>query len=192
MGTKVKVSKRVKRGWTTFDLPDRRGGAFNSRSACLTLFLCSTTPWSQGRVGLEPNVTVSQMRIIYSAGTRQFIPLGIEMPCRQFSIYKSSQMGIQGKEGECGGWILWDEYPMNPTLPLNLHVPQGEQKRQATAPARALKDRNVKVEPKKRSSDLSQTWPRRKSSRGNSRSSQVRQVSLEKSLVKLGPGHQVA
>ena len=68
----------------------------------------------------------------------------------------------------------------NPTLPLNLHVPQGEQKRQATAPARALKDRSVKVEPKKRSSG------------GNSRSSQVRQVSLEKSLVKLGPGHQVA
>ena len=53
----------------------------------------------------------------------------------------------------------------NPTLPLNLHVPHKEKKRQATAPARALKDRNVKVEPKKRSSDLSQTWPRRRSSR---------------------------
>ena len=53
----------------------------------------------------------------------------------------------------------------NPTLPLNLQVPQGEQKRQATAPARALKDRNVKVEPKKGSSDFSRTWPRRRSSR---------------------------
>ena len=55
----------------------------------------------------------------------------------------------------------------NPTLPLNLHVPLGEQKkRQATAPARALKDRDVKIEPKTRSSDFSPTWPRKRSSRG--------------------------
>ena len=44
-------------------------------------------------------------------------------------------------------------------------VPLKEKKRQATAPARALKDRSVKNKPKKRSSDLSQTWPRRRSSR---------------------------
>ena len=31
--------------------------------------------------------------------TRQFIPLGIEMPWRQFSIYKSSQMGLKVKKG---------------------------------------------------------------------------------------------
>ena len=52
-----------------------------------------------------------------------------------------------------------------PTLPLNLHVPHNEKKKHATAPARALKDRNEKIKPKKRSSDLSQTWPRRRSSR---------------------------
>ena len=49
----------------------------------------------------------------------------------------------------------------NPTLPLNLYVPQGELKRQATAPARALKDRNVKVKPKKRSSGVIQDQVRK-------------------------------
>ena len=56
--------------------------------------------------------------------------------------------GCQGKEGDMEVGPLGLNTP-NPTLPLNLHVPLGEQKkRQATAPARALKDRDVKVEPK--------------------------------------------
>ena len=50
--------------------------------------------------------------------------------------------------------------------PSTFMFPSAEQKkRQATAPARALKDRSVKVEPKTRSSDFSQTWPRKRSSR---------------------------
>ena len=49
----------------------------------------------------------------------------------------------------------------NPTLPLNLHVPLKEKKRQATAPARALKDRNVKIKPKKRSSGVIQDQVRK-------------------------------
>ena len=44
----------------------------------------------------------------------------------------------------------------NPTLPLNLHVPLGEQKkRQATMPSRAFKGQ-VKRRPRKRSSRVIQ------------------------------------
>ena len=39
---------------------------------------------------------------------------------------------------------LLGSHAQNPTLPLNIHAPQGEQKRQATAPARALKDKSRK------------------------------------------------
>ena len=133
-------------------------------------------------LGLEPDaVRIGSIYYIYTYSTRGDHPFRDDSPRGGKSIYTSHSVrwGYQGKEGECGGWTSGIECP-NPTLPLNLHVPQGEQKRQATAPARALKDRNVKVKPKKRSSGVIQDQVK------------MRQVSLEKSLVKLGPGHQVA
>ena len=63
-------------------------------------------------------------------------------PPREVNSIYTNQRGIQGKEGDTEVGPVGLNTP-NPTLPLNLRVPLGEQKkRQATVPVEALKDKS--------------------------------------------------
>ena len=98
VGRDVKGHKQVKKGGNPLDL--LVVGAVQLTEAPTILFLHSL-PRSLSQCYGRSN------SLIYSA--REFIPYWIELPWRQFSIYKSqgcsSPKGFQGKEGECGGWI---------------------------------------------------------------------------------------
>ena len=84
---------------------------------------------------------------------RKSIPFGIGLPHEEISIYKSHSLDgdIQGTEGEVEVGCMGLSTP-NPTLPLNLHVPQSKAEATSHSASKGTKRQVGKIKPKKKSS----------------------------------------